>query len=258
MQHGPLTRAGILGTVLVAIVAAGCIRLGLWQLDRLETRKAYNVAVESRIREPVLQTRFPAGSDTVGLIHRRVSITGTYDNGRAIVLPGRALNGLPGVHLVTPLRVAGSHDAILVNRGWIPSSDGATIVIEEFDFNEPATIEALIIPFPGRPESLASRSAPSADSAFKRVWYRIDPAQLRGQFPYPLANFMVQQITDGPGHRYPIPARPPALDNGPHLGYAVQWFSFASIAVIGWFVLVLRRKNPAVAARGPDSTAVKQ
>ena len=243
MHHGPFTRAGIAGTVLVVLAAATCVRLGFWQLDRLGARKAYNAAVESRMSQPVLRTRFPTGADTVGLIHRRVALTGTYDNARSIVLPGRALNGRPGVHLVTPLRVPGSHAAILVNRGWVPASDGATIRFEDFVSRDTADIEALVLPFPGRNESLARSAESSSDSAFKRVWFAIDAQQLRGQFPYPLANFMVQQISDAPGQQYPVPARTPALNNGPHFSYAVQWFSFAAIAVIGWTVLVIRRRG---------------
>jgi len=125
----------------------------------------------------------------------------------------------------------------------VPASDGASIRIEDFDFSDTTTIEALVLPFPGKPESLAPAAKASGDSAFRRVWFSIDPQQLREQFPYPLANFMAQQITRHADVKYPIPARPPALDNGPHFGYAVQWFSFACIAIIGWVILVIRRRG---------------
>ena len=49
----------------------------------------------------------------------------------------------------------------------------------------------------------------------------------------------------GPADVIPVPDDPPDLGEGPHLGYAVQWFSFASIALIGWLVLMVRRpRNP--------------
>ena len=35
-------------------------------------------------------------------------------------------------------------------------------------------------------------------------------------------------------------AEPPDLDAGPHLGYAMQWFSFSLIALVG-YPLILRR-----------------
>jgi surfeit locus 1 family protein len=34
---------------------------------------------------------------------------------------------------------------------------------------------------------------------------------------------------------------PPEQDNGPHLGYAIQWFSFALIFLVGWVTLMLRK-----------------
>ena len=37
------------------------------------------------------------------------------------------------------------------------------------------------------------------------------------------------------------PLPPPALDAGPHLGYALQWFSFALVAIVG-YTLVLRHQ----------------
>jgi surfeit locus 1 family protein len=46
----------------------------------------------------------------------------------------------------------------------------------------------------------------------------------------------------------PIRLAPPALDDGPHLSYAVQWFSFATIAVVGGILLTVRgtrRMQPA-------------
>ena len=38
----------------------------------------------------------------------------------------------------------------------------------------------------------------------------------------------------------PIVLDPPELDQGPHLSYAVQWFIFTTIAIVG-YLLILRR-----------------
>jgi cytochrome oxidase assembly protein ShyY1 len=38
----------------------------------------------------------------------------------------------------------------------------------------------------------------------------------------------------------PVRQAAPALDPGPHLGYAIQWFSFATIAIVGWLVMVAK------------------
>jgi surfeit locus 1 family protein len=36
---------------------------------------------------------------------------------------------------------------------------------------------------------------------------------------------------------------PPALDEGPHLSYAIQWFAFAAIALIGGTAVAVRGRT---------------
>jgi cytochrome oxidase assembly protein ShyY1 len=36
---------------------------------------------------------------------------------------------------------------------------------------------------------------------------------------------------------------PPTLDNGPHLSYAIQWFSFAAIAITGAAIVAVRSRH---------------
>jgi cytochrome oxidase assembly protein ShyY1 len=36
---------------------------------------------------------------------------------------------------------------------------------------------------------------------------------------------------------------PPPLDEGPHLSYAIQWFAFAAIALIGAGAVAIRRER---------------
>ncbi len=66
----------------------------------------------------------------------------------------------------------------------------------------------------------------------------VDPARLRDSLPYAVLPIVVQLDETAAG----APAgmarwRTPALDNGPHLSYAIQWFSFAVIAVVGTVAL---------------------
>jgi hypothetical protein len=59
---------------------------------------------------------------------------------------------------------------------------------------------------------------------------------------------MLQEVDSAGGPRYPTALGAPPLDAGPHLGYALQWFSFALIGFVGWFALVLRRVRPGATA----------
>ena len=107
MKSLELTRSGILGTVIVLIIVAVCVRLGLWQLDRREERLALNTVLAARLAaEPVPLEVSPL--DTVGLTYRRATIDGELDAARSIVLAGRSHNGAPGAYLLVPLRTGKS------------------------------------------------------------------------------------------------------------------------------------------------------
>lgn len=246
--------AGVAGTVLVVIAAVVCVRLGLWQLDRLDQRRARNALVTERLALPPVELTGTDG-DPAELAFRRTLLRGEWDEDRTIVLAGRAHQGSPGVHVLTPLLLEGGHGGILVNRGWVPAPDAATVDLSVL--HEPGTVrvEGLAMAFPeygsprqpdggDRPGSDRSGTADRADDdavAFRRVWFRPDGAAILAQSPYPLAPFYVQALPDGGPARYPVRLPPPELDDGPHLGYALQWFSFGLIAVVGWVVLALRR-----------------
>lgn len=230
-----LSRAGIIGTFAVFIVVLGCTRLGLWQLDRLEQKRQRNAVAHARAAEPPVRLR-SALRDTAGMIFRRASVTGTYDDARTTIIAGRSSRGVPGVYILTPLRLGGP--AVLINRGFVPSADAAHVDLAPLREPAPNAAEGLIV-YLGNDDQAVT----STPGTFKRVWYRPSIAQLRAQLPYPIANYIVQLL---PANGTPaLPARLPApeLDEGPHLGYAIQWFGFALIFVIGWVVMIVRTKK---------------
>ncbi len=226
-----ITRAGVVGSILVVLVAATCVRLGFWQLHRLEERRAYNAQVGGRMSGSPLELR-AAPADTNGLSYRAAHALGTWDPQRSIVLADRPLDGDPGVWLLTPLRLSDGR-AILVVRGWLPSPDAATVDIRPYAVDGAADVRGLLMPLP------SGKVPPTAGP--RLTWYHLDPAALARQFPYPLAPVLLQAtVANAPPGALPRPLPPPTLGEGPHFSYAIQWFSFAAIGLIGWVVLLLR------------------
>jgi surfeit locus 1 family protein len=240
-----LTRSGIVGTVVVLLVVAGCIRLGLWQLDRRDQKLAHNAAVAERLAvEPV--TLHAPPTDSSGLVHRSATVRGRYDHDRSFVLMGRSHGGAPGVYVFTPLRL--EEGAILVNRGWVHAPDAATVDLAAISRPWEATVSGVLLAFPDVRD-------PGADGSFRQRWSRLDGQAIRAQYPYPVAPLYLLDTAgagasgagdpgssgDAESARAPVPLDPPVLDAGPHLSYAVQWFSFATIFLVGWTVLVVRR-----------------
>ncbi|HUF49332.1 MAG TPA: SURF1 family protein [Longimicrobiales bacterium] len=239
-----ITPAGIAATIIIATVIIVFVRLGSWQLDRLQERRALNARIEARLQAPPLHDA-TALHDTAGLHYRIISLHGRLDNDRSIILPGRSLRGVPGVHLLTPLLLAERTDAVLVNRGWIASADAASVDLSRLQLRDTAAVRGLVLPFPSPAASLALRDSVRSTAEFRRVWFTIDERALRAQFPYDLLPATVQELPDAAAPAgSPIRLEPPPLNDGSHLGYALQWFSFALIALVGWIAIVLRSRAP--------------
>jgi surfeit locus 1 family protein len=234
--------------VLVAVVAAaGCVRLGLWQLSRLEERRAFNARLYARFAAPpVPLAALP--TDTAESRYRRVALEGTWDTTREVRLVSRTRNGSPGINFVTPLRRAGTDTVVLVNRGWVYAQDAKTPAepARWRPRRDTATGVAFVDVFP---MGLPGPATVEGDTAVIR---RLEPAALRARWPYPIAAYYLvlqPSATDTTIERDSTPVRLalPPMSEGPHRSYALQWFAFATVAVVGAgvFVRADRRRRPA-------------
>ena len=248
------TRIILLGITAVAI-AGVCIRLGLWQLDRLRERRADNARIAAGIAAAPVEME-AAGRDSTRSRALRVRVRGTYDFANEIVLINRSREGAPGVNILTPVRRDGGDTAVLVNRGWVYAPDGATVDLARWREPEEAGGIAYVswMPAPGSASPADAGGTPSSNAPARRT-ARLDRTVIAGMIPYPIAPYQlvlldVEAMNDagaayggagaGPfGTAAPAdPTRPiriplPALDEGPHQSYAIQWFAFAAIALVG-------------------------
>jgi surfeit locus 1 family protein len=220
-----MRRYGIL--ILGAMVAAVCMRLGFWQVSRLHQRLALRAVVERREGMP---PRDLAAATAVGdsLIYRRATVQGRFDFTHQLLVTDRVVDEVPAVYVVTPLRYADR--AVLVERGWTPSPDGYGAPLDALAEPDTATVTGVLVSPP--------RGAAPDSGDWPLHVRRDDPVSLAARFPYPLAPLVLRRTAAAqslpPGLRT---LAAPALDNGPHLSYAIQWFSFAAIAIVGGGIL---------------------
>jgi len=196
--------------VVAILVATVCVLLGRWQLNRLVQRRARNSVLAARLALPPLPVRRDIAADSAR--QRRVVAQGVYDFSAERTWPGRSFQGTPGVALITPLRLADG-SAVLVDRGWVPSPDAFHVAHTLYREPDTVTVTGIaLIPPRGRGD--------------------VDVA---GYLP-----FVVQLETPEPPPNRGLPRRwpTPTFDDGPHLSYAIQWFSFALIALVGTAVLI--------------------
>lgn len=229
MRHPLLSVGWIFKHLFALTIFVTLVGLGFWQLDRLEQRRAANaerVAVLSQ--NPATITG--QGDDPSMLAGRRVRVTGTFLNEESVLLRGqKSDSGVEGVHLLTPLRISGSEQAVMVDRGWLPAGRGRGAARDAFAVSREITLEGLALPGETRADSaLAARDLPLPGETRIDAWVRVDVARMQSQISTSLLPFYVEQLPeDGQGSALPRPRDPTRLDEGPHLSYALQWFAFA-------------------------------
>ena len=211
--------------------AALSISLGFWQLRRLAARRSANALLEARRTAPeVSLDSLP--SDTALAHFRRIRIRGGYDYGNQIVLTLRGREGSPGVNIFTPIRRAGTDTAVLVNRGWVYSPDGVEVDLGKWREADSVDANGFVETFP----TIGAFDPPNPTRP--RSMRRLHRPDLIKLFPYPIANYyaVLTDSSASPGAPPRVEAAP--LDEGPHRNYAIQWFSFATIAIVGLVIFL--------------------
>jgi surfeit locus 1 family protein len=219
--------------VLLLLAGAGFVRLGFWQMERLRERRATNRITAAARTAPILSLPKDLAEVSAAL-ERRVEATGRYDRANEILVRGQALNGTPGLNVVTPLRMAGTDTAVLVNRGFIPAPDAVTADTAGLSEDGPRVVRGIAL-------AMGSGKGKPIDRHGQTTWARLDRDALARKIPYPFLPFVLLQSPDTSLPSLPRRLMPPPLDDGPHLNYAVQWFLFAALAVGFVFVVLARR-----------------
>lgn len=260
--------------LLILTVAVAFVALGLWQLDRHRDLQARNDLLERRLaadpapyRElvPRLDPDAPEGAADDPRF-RPVILEGTFVPEDEVLLRGRTLDGRPGYHVVTPLRLAGSRasDArgVLIDRGWIPFRDARPNDPLHAPREGTVLVLGWLMPEADAPvgplASFAPRDPPEGELSAAA---RIDVDRLQDQVTLSLDPFYVLAAgieamgTDGETDTLlPRIPPPPAPEAGPHIGYAFQWFFFALVTLVGYAAL-LRRRLFAASPGGDDEPA---
>jgi surfeit locus 1 family protein len=229
------------GLVLTGLALAAFVSLGNWQLGRAQEKQA-------------LADSFAAGSrdtvDATGLgfadlpRYQQVRLRGSYDAARQILLDNMpSSTGRPGYRVLTPLERADGRGWVLVDRGWVPlgptRAELPDVAVAGGEREVTGVLDGL--PVPGL--RVGPATVPGA-SGWPRVMLFPTEADVESALATDVETRIV--LLD--------PAAPdgferawrPSLGFGPerHLGYAIQWFAFAVVAIVMLIALNLRRVLP--------------
>lgn len=235
MQGMPTPRR-ILPALAVVLTCALFVHLGNWQAGKADHRAADIV----RFRERAVHGAYRLGAalvDAAEVQDAPVTVRGSFLPEQQFYIDNRIEDGQGGVHVITPLRVAGSQTLVLVNRGWIawPDRQGrlppSPPPAGEVDVNGVASLPST------RGFFLMPQHADERDG----LWSRLDLQRYVQRQRDPVQPVVVLQTdaaADGLRRHWPEPEDKVAM----HRSYALQWYAMAIALVLFFVVTVLRKR----------------
>ncbi len=246
-------RPELVPTLVLLAVLALTLSAGRWQLGRAEQKVELQQRMAAAAGAPAVDATVLAARDPAGFAWQPVSAVGRFDAARVVFLDNRLRDGVAGYEVLTPLRLAGSHRVLLINRGWIaaPPQRDRLPSVRTPEGEVRVTGVAVL------PSARFMELREGTDEAARWQNWTIERARSRWSLDLlPFALLLEQPamaapdgaaLDDGLARNWPRPDV--GIDK--HRGYALQWFSFALIAVVVWAVLGLRR----VPEEGADDVA---
>jgi cytochrome oxidase assembly protein ShyY1 len=227
-----------LALLAVVIVAAAVMaRLGEWQLDRARQKGEQDRIKAAQAQPPVELTSLltPRTAFPESAADRRVSVQGTWDGRRQLLVPGRRLGDATGLWVLTPLRLPDG-SGVPVVRGWVPDAGAAAA--------DPKALPAGSVDVTGvlQPSEVVADLDPGDASGVAPGQVALAAAPLLVQhWPYPLVTGYVVQTAASPAGSTAPALVPPSTGEGlalQNLSYALQWWLFSAFGIFFWWRIV--------------------
>jgi len=228
--------------VVTVLFAAITIRLGHWQSDRAEYKISQQLQLDAALSASPLKFGDVATTVNVAtaLRYRSVELAGSFVESERFLLDNRIVEGKAGYGVFQSFRIdpaSGVNDRrVLVDRGWVVASPDRSMLPK---LDTPSGI----VKITGRINQPPSRNPGTFDNGPETRLNYVNLEELSQRIGHTLEPMILEQTT-GPGFTGVV--RPaPGANFERNRGYQLQWYAFAAMAVIIFFVLSFRKQEVA-------------
>lgn len=248
-QFSPRRFRRLIAGVAVLLLLALFVHLGQWQSGKADAGLEQRARYAARANDPPV-TIGSSLADAARLEFARVVARGEYESAGQFYVDNQIHDGRPGVHVITPLRIAGGETRLLVNRGWVAWPD--------------RRVPPPAMPPPAGPQTLTGLAAapavpafmwmPDRAEAFPTLWRALDVARFAresGRTVQPVVLYLE-------GEAGLVPVRPAPTDKVEmHRGYALQWYGMAVALLLFYAIAALRKARSNQAGTEADGGEAK-
>jgi surfeit locus 1 family protein len=233
----------------LAVVILGLL-LGSWQLRRADEKAAQQLAQDLAEKAPAIELGLPPGAPAgtpaplpapTAVDGQRVQVTGVFVPERSVFLDNRTREAVAGLHVMTPLRLAGREEHVMVLRGWVARDrlDRKRLPAVVTPSEEVRVVGLAVVELK-QPLMLGEEPVPGPND---RLWQHFNYGRFSAWAGIKLHPVVLRQTVE-PDYRDGLARNwnQPGLSVDRHRGYAFQWFAMTAAAVVIWLVLLWRRK----------------
>ena len=227
------------GTLLAALVIASCVALGHWQYRRAEQKIQLIHGWQAQLGQPAL----PASALPQGQSGQLFQLAGNFLPHRQFLLDNQVHLGRIGYEVYTPFRLAGGGH-VLINRGWIAAPPRRTIrpdIALHPGAAPPSSrlLQARLYQRQGLPPVFGA--AAEVESWPIRI-QRADLALMATLAELQLVVHAELHLSAYQPDALQVRPLLTGLQPERHQAYALQWASFAVLALVLWLVLSIKRR----------------
>lgn len=235
----------------LALVVLG-FSLGLWQLRRAEEKASLQSAQDRAAAAPALEL---GGAPAIGgrsasellpppsaIAGAHVQAAGVFEASRTVFLDNRTREGVAGLHVLTPLKLAGASAHVLVLRGWVARDPADRNRLPTLQTPPgPVRVEGLAVADLQQPMMLGEDPVPGPGD---RLWQHFSFEKFARWSGTPLYPVIVRQTVE-PDYQDGLARdwNQPGVSFDRHRAYAFQWFALTAAAIVTWLILLWRLRG---------------
>lgn len=227
-------------TIFTIVVLPLLVYLGMWQIgkaidkdkkqDTLQAKQQVSAINFRDLKDPTLsKNQFTA-----------VTIDGIFLNKFTFLLDNQMLEHKPGYRVLTIVSSPHLEKWILIDRGWVPLGEDRKVLPKIDLIFGLKSIKGIINTIPTGIELKAP--VPDSNNTWPQVIQTLKYDFIAKQINHPIYEFVIQ-LQDNDFPHYPYPAISFGITSEKHWGYGVQWFIFATILVIYYLIVSIKRRK---------------
>jgi len=216
------------GLLMLVICVPLFIKLGLWQYNKAKLKQEIQASYNNSLDNDALS--LPAQLNNLDeWKYKKVKIKGHYETQYQILLDNQVEDSRAGFHVLTPLKIDGRNDYVLVNRGWVAGGSTHTEIPAITTPENTVEIVGLVwVPS----KKIFTLEDKTAHKQWNKVWQHMDMERYQKSVAINVLPVVIKLDTRSNAGGFVRNWQLPAEKIATNMGYAYQWFGFAIASIL--------------------------